>query len=426
MSVHPRPLKIGFLSTRLSGTDGVSLEVEKWSRVLQRMGHEIFYCAGELSGYATPDNAHSRLVPGMHFTAPAVQELNRRAFGGTKQQGTMKDLSVRLRAGAQALKESILNFLTAGRLDLIIVENVLAIPMNLPLGLCLAELIEETGIRAIAHHHDFYWERKRFLNSPVQELLDRVFPPDLPTLQHVTINSIAREQLELRRGISSTVVPNVHDFSTPPSGIDDYNQDFRQAIGLQAGEPFILQPTRVIGRKGIELAIELVGRLNLSRPRLYITHSAGDEGPAYWNWLQEEAQHRGVELLLVDRQIGPGRKRVEGRKIYSLWDAYPHADLITYPSLYEGFGNALLETIYFRRPAVVNRYPVYEADIRPLGFEFVELNGAVDEQAVEATRRLFADPPTAAAMAEKNYHLAQEHFSLQRLETLLTELLSAD
>ena len=44
----------------------------------------------------------------------------------------------------------------------------------------------------------------------------------------------------------------------------------------------------------------------------------------------------------------------EGRKIYTLFDVYPHADLVTYPSHYEGFGNAFLEAIYFGKPVVVN------------------------------------------------------------------------
>ena len=57
-------MRIGFISTRLSGTDGVSLETEKWSNVLRRMGHETFFCAGELSGYA----AGGALLPKLHFT----------------------------------------------------------------------------------------------------------------------------------------------------------------------------------------------------------------------------------------------------------------------------------------------------------------------------------------------------------------------
>ncbi|RZB37547.1 MAG: hypothetical protein SRB2_01091 [Desulfobacteraceae bacterium Eth-SRB2] len=35
-------LRIGFVSTRLSGTDGVSLETNKWVDILQGLRHECF------------------------------------------------------------------------------------------------------------------------------------------------------------------------------------------------------------------------------------------------------------------------------------------------------------------------------------------------------------------------------------------------
>ncbi len=79
--------------------------------------------------------------------------------------------------------------------------------------------------------------------------------------------------------------------------------------------------------------------------------------------------------------IGRGAEGVDDRrKLYSLWDTYPHADLVTYPSLIEGFGNALLETIYFRLPALVNRSAVYTADIGPLGFQFAEIEGVIADE----------------------------------------------
>ena len=39
--------RIGFISTRFAGTDGVSLETSKWATVLERLGHECFYFAGQ-------------------------------------------------------------------------------------------------------------------------------------------------------------------------------------------------------------------------------------------------------------------------------------------------------------------------------------------------------------------------------------------
>ncbi len=256
------------------------------------------------------------------------------------------------------------------------------------------------------------------------DLLDTAFPAKLPSIQHISINTIAQRRLNARRGIDSVVIPNVHDFATPPPAIDQYSQDLRKVLGLTKDDLFILQPTRVIQRKGIEMALSLVHRLDMPNKHLFITHRAHDEGLEYWHWLKREAGVMKVDLCLIDHLIGTERTTANSHKIYTLWDAYPHADLVTYPSTYEGFGNALLEAVYFNRLTVVNRYPVYNADIEPLGFEFIELDGFVNDKAVEKTKELLNNPEQVQAMTEKNYALAQAHFSLEVLEKKLTEVLA--
>lgn len=412
-------MHIGFISTRLKGTDGVSLEVEKWSRLFKRMGHEVYFCAGELGGYASKGT----LIPFLHFQHPTILALNERAFGGQTEAEASK-LEDEIRWISDAILSDLRKFIFSNHIDLIVVQNALAIPMNLPLGVCLTKLIETSQIPSIAHHHDFFWERTRFQVGTMLNFLDRYFPPDLPNIQHVTINSLAQKRLKARRGIDSLIVPNVFDFATPAPGIDAYNADLREKIGVKEDELLILQPTRVIQRKGIELSLELVNRLDLPNARLIITHSAGDEGLSYWNWIKHEAECMKVRLLLVDQWIGEERAIVNGQKQYTLWDAYPHADLVTYPSLYEGFGNALLETIYFKRLAVVNRYPVYVADLAPLGFEFVELEDMVSEKAVREVLELLQAPEQVRRMTEKNYQVAQEHFSLEVLQKKIQTLVS--
>ena len=412
-------MRIGFVSTRLKGTDGVSLEVEKWARILSRLGHDVFFCAGELGGYAS---AGTR-IPLMHFQHPDILDLNERAFSGRADQDKDR-LMDEIHQLAAGILPPLRQFVLSERLDLLVVQNALAIPMNLPLGLCLAELIGELQIDTICHHHDFFWERTRFQVGTLLDFLDAYFPPDLPGIQHVTINSLAQNRLKARRGIESIIVPNVLDFASPPPGIDAYNTDFRTKIGLKGDDLLVLQPTRVIQRKGIELSLELLNRLQMPKAKLVITHSAGDEGLAYWNWIQYEAACMGVPLLLVDQWVAEERAASKGRKKYTLWDAYPHADLVTYPSLYEGFGNALLETIYFKRLALVNRYPVYVADLAPLGFEFIELEDCVDEKAISQVHRLLHSPEQVREMTEVNFRIAQEHFSLEVLEQKIRFLLS--
>jgi glycosyltransferase involved in cell wall biosynthesis len=412
-------MRIGFIATRLHGTDGVTLEVEKWAKVLSKLGHEIYYCAGELGGFAKDGT----LIPELHFADQTVYALSQRAFGYDPEEDG-DALADQIYSRADEMRAPLRSFIRSNHLDLIIVQNALTIPMNLPLGVSLTGIIAELGIDTIAHHHDFFWERQRYQTNAIVDLLDTAFPAKLPNIQHVTINSIAKARLKARRGISSIVIPNVLDFATPPPIIDKFNQEFRSDLGLQKDDLFILQPTRVVQRKGIEMSIEIVNRLDLSKSQLFISHRSDDEGLSYWRWLKREATVMGVEVQLIDHLIGPNRGTINEHKIYSLWDAYLNTDLITYPSLYEGFGNAILESVYVKKLTVLNRYPVYNADIKPLGFKFIELDGFVNEESIQEIRHLMNSPEEVRIITEKNYQLAQEHFSLEVLEANLKDLLS--
>ena len=114
----------------------------------------------------------------------------------------------------------------------------------------------------------------------------------------------------------------------------------------------------------------------------------------------------------------------DGRKVYALADVYPHADLVTYPSLFEGFGNAFLEAIYFRKPLVVNRYSVYTHDIEPLGFRTIEMDEFVSDDTVREARRYLTDPALRAQAAEHNYRIARTYYSYETLEERLRLVLS--
>jgi hypothetical protein len=111
-------------------------------------------------------------------------------------------------------------------------------------------------------------------------------------------------------------------------------------------------------------AIELVRRLKDPRVKLIVSHPAGDEGSSYMRLLRERIDDAHIDVRFIADRIADVRGRnAEGKKLFTLFDVYPHADLVTYPSLYEGFGNAFLEAIYFRKPVVVNTYAVYARDL---------------------------------------------------------------
>lgn len=186
----------------------------------------------------------------------------------------------------------------------------------------------------------------------------------------------------------------------------------------------IVQPTRVVPRKGIELTIDLAGRIGDPDAVVLITSPAGDEGLDYLISLERRAERARVNLRYAADRFAPDH---EGRPIgpaHSLTEAYLAADLIAYPSLYEGFGNALLEAVFFGKPVFVNRYPVYEADIRPLGFRFIEIDGVVTDETAAAVRALVDDPARLEADAEHNFAIGKAHLGYDRLGGSLAELLA--
>jgi mannosylglucosylglycerate synthase len=410
---------IGFISFRISGTDGVSLETIKWAEILESMGHNCYYMAGELD--TPPDKTF--VVPEAHFTHPEIKNLYRLAFldfDGTRSP----DLTDGLHKYREIIKNALYEFVRKFDLDVIIPQNVLTIPLNLSLGMALTEFIAETGIFTIAHHHDFFWERKRFLRNCVWDYLNANYPPHLNSIQHVVINSSAQNQLALRTGISATLIPNIMKFEEPPPPMDEYSKDARSAMGIKDDELLVLQPTRVVQRKGIEHAIELINRLGRNAV-LVISHASGDEGHEYEQRVREFAEMLNVRALFISDIIGDHRGTTkDGRKIYSLQDIYRHADLITYPSLQEGFGNAFLEAIYFKKPILINNYSIYFYDIKPKGFDVIEMDDFMTNATVEKTKSLLNDPERISKMVDENYRLGLIHYSYSVVRQTLQMLLN--
>jgi glycosyltransferase involved in cell wall biosynthesis len=413
-----QPENIGFVSTRFAGTDGVSLEAAKWAEVLWQGGHVSHWYGGVLDR----DAGISLCIPEAFFDHAENAWINAQLWGRTRRGA---EASRRIRELAEYLKATLYEFRARFDLDILIIENALTIPMHIPLGVAITEFLLETGMPAIAHHHDFQWERQRFQISAVDDYLEMAFPPRVPHLQHVVINQAAREEIAWRKGLPSMLVPNVFDFEHSPTAIDDYASDVRHALGLSEDDLLILQPTRIVPRKGIENAIHLIRRLKLPRCHLVISHDGGDEGMDYCQQIEHLAREEGVSLKLFGERMADRRQLdQDGHKIYVLRDLYPHADLVTFPSLYEGFGNALLESIYFRRPVVIGRYSVYQRDIEPKGFRLPTIDGVIDRRVVDETRRIIEDADYRDTLVEHNYRVAGRFFSYRVLRDSLRSMIN--
>jgi glycosyltransferase involved in cell wall biosynthesis len=199
--------RIVLVSFRLGGTDGVSIEAQKWTLALRSLGHEVLLVAG--SGKADV------IVEGLAIDAvapPSFDELER----------VLRDF------------------------DLVIVENLASLPLNLGARDVLYRVLE--GRRALFHHHDLPWQREHLAHLPG--------PRDEPDWHHVTINELSRQQLAAR-GIDAITIMNSFECD-PPLGD---RETTRQSLGVH-DQTLVLLPTRAIARKNVEGALAFAGSLD--------------------------------------------------------------------------------------------------------------------------------------------------------------------
>ena len=161
------------------------------------------------------------------------------------------------------------------------------------------------------------------------------------------------------------------------------------------------------------------------------------EGGGYEEKVIRHAESKHVKLIVKPELIDHTRHEQNGKKVYALWDAYVHCDMITYPSIYEGWGNQFLEGLFAKKPMVVFEYPVFKSDIKSYGFDYISLgdkyetmdNGLVTakeeilNQAADETITYLTDKEKYEKCVNRNFAIAQRELSLDALERLISNII---
>lgn len=422
-------MKIGFIIGRIGGVDGVALEAEKWIVVLKKMGHEVYILSGQFQQWEI-DPEHDTLVVEMSFFSPESFWSQRKAF--FRPDTNIDELNEHLELYSAIISDKIIAWAREKGLDLLISENASALPSHLEMGKGIATAVENLGIPTITHDHDFAWERGDRYISPhddINEMVSQYFPLQLPNSFHAVINLNAQKTLKDKFGRDSIVVPNVMDFDLEFGRLSDKNKFLPRDLGLNEADKLLFQITRIVERKGIEVAIDLIHRLNEKHVKLIITGDyKDDEGSIYYNELVNQIH----ELKLMNKVIfashiihNKGLIGNGSERNYSLSDAYAHATATTYFSTYEGFGNAFVESVLARVPVFVNNYiPVYWPDIGSKGFKTVMLeNNELTDKAVKEMHEIIFNDKLNAEIGEYNFQLGKKYFSYSTLQEKLEELI---
>jgi glycosyltransferase involved in cell wall biosynthesis len=347
------------LSFRLGGADGVAVEARKWEWALGQLGFGVRRVAGELDDGLRPDDTWLPFL--------AIDPVE----GATLDRGA---LAASL-AGAH----------------LVVVENLCSLPLNPDASTAAAEVLAAHAGAVVFHHHDLPWQRPGLFTP------DGI-PPHRPNSLHVTINDYSRVQLE-NRGFDAVTMRNAFDLDP----IRGDRAATREAFGFAPEEVVLLQPTRAIPRKNVPGAVAFANELARLEPetrfRFWVTGPVEDRF--------DDGFRRALAEAVMPVSVG---------RAPTAADAYAAADLVLFPSTWEGFGNPVIESIAHRKPIVVGSYPVLD-EIAAFGVELLSVE----------------DPPSALAWLrdprldalERNVEAVRPHCSLADLPQRIERELAA-
>jgi len=408
-------MRVGIIIGRIGGVDGVALETEKWIAILKRMGHEVFVISGEFDNWQMV-RPYDYFFPLLSFFSPEAEWEQRKAFFEPDKDPDA--LLQHVNRISDLIAQKLEDWVVFNQIDTLLSENASALPCHLSMGVGIKKFVEKSGIPIVTHDHDFHWERgERYksVHPEINQLVDDSFPLLIPHVKHAVINTFGVETFKKRFDIDAVNVPNVMDFDEPFGVPTAANEIFLRRMGVSKGEIALLQVTRIVRRKGIETAIELMKKLDDPKLKLVITGNHNDdENNTYYNELVDQIH----ELNLHTRVIFASDKVATHDH---LSEVYAHGAACTYFSTYEGFGNAFVECVLAKKPIFVNDYlPVYSQDIGCKGFETVMIkdNNLTDES-VKKMAEIIYDPKLAREIGEHNFKIGKEYFSYQVLEQKL-------
>lgn len=434
-------------------TDGVSLEISKRIHILEKRGFTVATVAGPGSSGA------DFVLDTLDFNAAAVRRIADNAFGEIKDYPDEQSLMDEIEAVSNELEAELENVILDFKPDFIFVHNIFSHGRHIPASSAFRKAIVKFRIPTLATHHDFYWERDQYrypsCNS-VRAFLELNTPPVIPGLKHAVINSLAAGELRERTGIEAMVFPDTLDFDAAAWRKDSWNGNLPLDSGFNENDIIVLQATRIVRRKGIELIIPVLKELNspsrlesLVGKRLYNGKKVTGDTRFFYliaGYAEEDAEEylRSLEDLLASEEIphqfigdivAAERSEAGGRRTYSLFDVYPYADIVSYPSMYEGWGNQFLEAVFGLKPVMIFEYPVFKSDIKDKGYAVVSMgdraepgresdlfelpDGVVGKIADELLSTILN--PETPEILDINFKIGKAHNSYEVLESLLDQ-----
>jgi len=320
---------------------GVEVILRQQAGLMAKAGHEVSVICG--SGRQFSPNIKTVVLEDLNIASPSVTAAQAELWNGYPAAGYF--------AVVQKLREQLTRVLK--NMDCVIVHNLMTMPFHLAATQVLIELAE-SGTKMLAWTHDLAASNQDY-SLPRNGIVDMIREKH-SSIRYVAVSQTRADEFEELTGHRvEAIIPNGMDQATV-LGLTPEVEGLVNQLDSQA--TIFLYPTRILARKNLGFAIQILNALNELGHNAYLLitgaanqYNAGAE--AHLSGLKQQA----ADLAMTDRIIWVNERfQVDEQQLRSLYLA---ADALLFSTRQEGFGLPLLEAAAFR-------LPIFCSDIEPL------------------------------------------------------------
>jgi glycosyltransferase involved in cell wall biosynthesis len=335
-------MKIGLIHyTSWPVVGGVEAVLRQQATLMAQAGHSVTIVCGD--GKPFSDTIPTLILPELNLRHELVSQAQQEITIGYPAAAYFRAID----AVTKRLRPLFAKW------DCAIAHNLMTMPFHLPATQVIAELAEEKH-RVLAWTHDLAANNQDYF-VPRNRVFDMIRERQ-PGIEYIVISERRAQEFRELTGTSvDAVVPNGIDLSIALGLTPEVSQLLG---GINPQEAILLYPTRILQRKNISLALQILAAfLEIEFPAwLLVTGAANGYNPgaeAHFVGLKQQASDLGVSerIRWVNEHFF-----VDDAQLRSLYLA---SDALLFPTKQEGFGLPILEAATFR-------LPIFCSDIEPL------------------------------------------------------------
>lgn len=406
-------MNIGIILPEIGGFSSVSLEFNKWHRVMSELGHDIFIITGKSRLFFNNVTVMSDIFPENDFNLNFSSRLFELTDHDTSDINDFEQLAYRIEA-------IINNWVETNQIDLLIVENYFSIPVNLPVTFALYMLFQKLSIKKIVKHHDaFYRNNIEKLSSStfIKKVMLSCFPIEGENIFHISSNRLIKSYLKEKCHVDSIIIPYVINFTDSLILSNSYSSNLNENFEIQLSDKILMNFSDLLPSTSFDQILHLLENIQDDSFKIISVVREHRDYLDYYDYLTQKIEH----LNLSSRMILIKEESLLTKEYVSIDYLFTYAKGILCLDHGVGFGQPLHMGIRHKCPLLFCTQSQLDwLELSDLGCKLVNISEKLSAQdIVLINRHINMD----LDWGEVNYGLMKQYYSMSFLQYLVNGVL---